>query len=122
MARWRDPTDEQVAGYRAWIGDRPPHVRAVAERFDPWTLYRLKTTGHRVTVVGFDEYEDGRVTLRINVEGRFNVVAFERQVFGIDPDDLVECDLPGPDEPVGSADMTVKEVKAGIARIERSRN
>lgn len=103
MARHIEPTPEQEAGYRAWVAERPPLVRAVAERFDPWTLYRLTTTGHRVFMVGFSEPDDdGPVTMVVAVSGLFNAVVMERTVYGIRPEDLVECDLPGPEEPVGS--------------------
>ena len=45
------------------------------------------------------------------VTGEFNIVAFERSVFGVDPKDLEECDLPGPDDHVGSLDLPVEVVK-----------
>jgi hypothetical protein len=61
----------------------------------------MKSTGQRVTVYSFGEGD--RVTLTVNVEGRFNAIAFERQVFGIDPDDLEPCDLPVAGELLGSA-------------------
>ena len=37
-------------------------------------------------------------------------------MFGIDPDDLEECELPGPDEPVGAA-LTSEQVEANIDEI-----
>lgn len=101
MARIVEPTSEQEAGYRDWVASRPPHVRTVAERFDPWSLYRLKS-GHRVTVLSFGEAKDGCVTLTVNVSGEFNLLAFERQVFGVPPDDLEPCDLPDAAEPIGA--------------------
>ena len=109
--RYVQPTPEQAQGWESWVAERPDNVREVARRFDPWTLYRLKSSGHRVTVGAFDEEEDGRVTLRVNVSGEFNFVTFERSVFGIDPNDLEECDLPGPDEPLGSTDWPIEVVK-----------
>jgi len=103
MARVMEPTAEQEAGYRAWVASRPDAVRLVAEQFDPWSLYRLKTSGHRVTVASFGEGEDGSVTLTVNVLADYNLVMFERQVFGIAPTDLEPCDLPRPDEVIGAA-------------------
>jgi hypothetical protein len=94
MAGIYDPTPEQRAAWDDWVASRPACVRRVAERFDPWSLYRLRTTGHRVTIYAFDEGEDGRVTLKVDVTSKFNRVAFERRVFGIDPDDLEPCELP----------------------------
>ena len=105
MSRYTQPTAEQLGAWQEWLALRPLHVRTIAERFDPWTLYRLSSSGHRVTVQSFDEDESGGVTLKVFVSGEFNLVAFERVVFGIDPDDLEECDLPDAGEQVGSADL-----------------
>lgn len=102
MARITDPTPEQEAGYAAWVAARPESVRVVAERFTPWDLYRMKSTGHRVTIASFGEQQDGRVTLTVSVRAEFNAIMFERNVFGIDPDDLEPCELPSPDEHVGA--------------------
>ena len=97
--RFCQPTPAQEKGYRKWVRKLPAVARALAERFDPWTLYRLKSTGSRVTIQSFAD--DG--TMTVAVTGRFNLVTFERQVFGIAPDELEECDLPPADEPVGAA-------------------
>jgi len=43
--------------------------------------------------------EDNTVT--VNVLAEFNLLMHERQVFGIDPNDLEPCELPRPDENVG---------------------
>ncbi len=122
MARFVEPTPEQERAWREWVAERPPEVRAVAEQFDPWTLYWMPSSRHRVTLRSFDETEDGRVTLRVVVSGRFNAVIFDREVFGIEPDGLVECDLPDPDELVGSLDLTDDEVRSmpGLTAKERS--
>src|SRR5262245_17271198 len=90
-------TDEHVKAWADWAEDRPAVIQALAERFKPWKLYRLLSSGHRVTVQSF--FEDG--TLTVAVLGKYNLVNFERAVFGIDPDDLVECDLPAEGEPLG---------------------
>lgn len=87
--------------WESWLAERPPEVRALAIRRPPWKLYRMKDTGRRVFVLQYDEYADGSVNLRVAVTGDYNVLAFERAVFGIEPDDLVECDLPEDDEVVG---------------------
>lgn len=97
MANHFDPTPEQMAAYAEWTASRPESVRKIAERLFPWALYRMKSTGQRVTLVSI--FEDG--TIKVEVSGRFNALVFERDVFGIDPDDLEECDLPGEDEPLG---------------------
>ena len=94
MAHLYEPTDEMKAEWAEFVASRPDVVRKVAERFNPWTLYRIGKDGHRVTLYSFGEHEDGSVTLSVNVTGEFNCVMFERRVFGIKPEDLEECDLP----------------------------
>lgn len=103
MARWMEPNAAQEAAWAAWVAERPEPVRVVAERFEPWSLYRMKEMGHRVTIECFDEPEEGPVTVKVRVSGDFNLIAFERVVFGVDPDSLEPCDLPSPDEPLGVA-------------------
>ncbi len=98
MAHWMEPTDEAKQSWSDWVASRPDSVRKVAERLNPWTLYKLKSTGQRVTVYSFSE--DGTVT--VNVTGEFNLITFDRQVFGISPNDLEECDLPSSNEATGA--------------------
>lgn len=109
MARIKEPTKKQEAGWRKWVANRPPSVRAIAQQFEPWSLYRMKSTGHRVTIASF--FEDG--TMSVHVTARFNFVFHDRCVFGIDPSDLEPCDLPGADEPVGSI-LTGTEVEGNL--------
>jgi hypothetical protein len=103
MANIYEPSNKQRALWRKFLKSRPAAVRAVAERFAPWKLYRLMRGPQRVVVVAFDELKDGSITVRVDVRAEFNFVLFERQVFGIKPEDLEECELPGPDEMLGSA-------------------
>lgn len=114
MARFYDPTPEQEAGWLAWVAERPPAVRAVAERLDPWSLYRMKSTGHCVSVHSLSEGPP--VTLTVNVTADYNLVLFERQVFGIDPADLEPCDLPSPEDVTGAA-MTRDEVTENLDEL-----
>jgi hypothetical protein len=109
VARIFEPTPEQLAGYQEWLSGCPEEVRELIRQFDPWTLYRMKSTGHRVTIISFDELEDGSLTLRVNVSSQYNRVVHERNVFGVDPADLEPCDLPGLHEPVGIIGFPKKE-------------
>jgi hypothetical protein len=111
MARFYTPTSEQEEGWKEWVSERPAAVRAVAERFDPWSLYRLKSSGHRVSVYSFSEGPP--VTLTVAVLADFNAVMFERQVFGILPDDLEPCELPAENEVVGAL-MSQEEVEENL--------
>lgn len=99
--RYFEPTQEQIDGWNTWLNDRPPNVKAVASRFAPWVLYKLKATDQRVFVTEFDEHDDGKVTCVVGVSKKYNLVLRERLVFGIDPDDLTECDLPTTGELIG---------------------
>jgi|SRR5581483_4614995 len=89
--------NEQQRVWDEWVASRPPGVRTLCEKFPPNKLYRLKSSGHRVTVYSYAE--DG--TLTVEITGQYNLIAFDRQVFGIKPEGLEECDLPAPDEPIG---------------------
>lgn len=119
MARIMEPTPEQEAGYREWVAGRPAAVRAVAERFEPWSLYRMKKTGQRVTVQSFGEAEDGRVTLTVFVSAEYNLTLFERGVFGVDPDDLEPCDVPTEGELTGAL-MSAVDVENNIDALRVS--
>lgn len=111
MARLFEPTNEEAAAWTAWVAVRPDNVRRVVERFEPWSLYRMKSTGHRVTIHSFDEHLDGRVTLKVDVTGQFNRILHDRRVFGIDPDDLEPCAWPA--DPVGAL-LSQEEVADNI--------
>lgn len=98
MAYRFEPTKAMIKGWRKWCASRPAVVRANAERFPPWELLLMKSTGKRVFTMGFNE--DG--TISVAVTGTYNLILHERQVFGISPDDLERCELPPADEPVGA--------------------
>lgn len=94
-ARWETPTDDQVAAWQAWVAERPPAVRDVAERLNPWDMYRLTTTGQRCRILSFGEVvtddgaPTGEVTVTIYAEHRDLGAVSGRQVFGIKPEELV---------------------------------
>lgn len=96
--KWFEPTADQIAEWQRWLAARPSHVRVVAERFDPWTLYRLTTTGQRVSFTGCHEgarncgeadVDPMRVTVAVHAEHPVLGEVSARNVFGIDPDSLV---------------------------------
>lgn len=98
MANYYEPTEQNIIDYQTWVAERPDGIRQIAERFFPWKLYRDKGH-HRVLVIGFaeDPSVPGGVSVKMSVLAQFNeVLTFERNVFGVDPDDLVECELPDP--------------------------
>ncbi len=109
--KW-EPSEEQKKLWREWLEVRPERVRMVAQRFDPWTVYRLVSTGQRAQFLGCDvgalncdqsacsgvcrlpsghpgdHDPEGRVTARVYVEHPGLGEISGRQVSGIDPDDL----------------------------------
>lgn len=97
MARHMEWTEQQNKDWEAWLATRPPMIVEMARKFPPHTLYKIKQTGQRVFVIAYNENN----TLRVAVTKKFNRVFMEKSVFGIKPEDLEECDLPGPDEDVG---------------------
>lgn len=107
MARTYEPTEEQISGYNEWVESRPEIIKKVARKLVPWELYQYGD--HKVVVYSF--HEDGTIT--VVVSGEYNKVLFGRRVFGVNPDELVPCELPGPDEPVGSA-LTPEEVEENM--------
>ena len=98
MGTLLDPDEATLRDWQEWLGQRPPEVRALAERLPPWNLYRMQSTGHRVTMKAYDE----NGTVRVVVSPQYNCVVFGREVFGVDPDDLEVCEVPEPSELVGS--------------------
>jgi hypothetical protein len=90
MARFTEPTADTLAAFQAKLAHAPKTIRKTAEEHDPWTLYRLKPTGQRVTIESYGE--DGTVT--VAVLAKYNPgLTFERDVFGVKPSALEPCDL-----------------------------
>ena len=106
--------NERDPMWSEWVAERPPRIRKLIEQYPPNRLYRMGD-GHRVTIESYRE--DG--TVSVAVTGEFNLVTFERHVFGVDPANLVECDLPGPDELLGALLRDRDQVDAYIASIRR---
>jgi hypothetical protein len=82
---------------RKWIKGRPQKIQEMCGRWPPNLLYR--DSGSKLRVFIYSYSENGTVT--VIVSGRYNFVCFERKVFGVDPEALEECEMPGVDEKVG---------------------
>jgi hypothetical protein len=100
-----------------WIDGRPKVIKAMIAKTPPNLLYRLKPTGQRVTIYSYSEA--GTVT--VLVSGQYNLTDYERRVFGVNPDDLEECDLPGPNEPLGVL-LNEEETEAYIRGVIAKRH
>lgn len=118
MARIHEPSKADENAWKKWLDSRSATVRAVAERFDPWSLYKMKSE-HRCTIISFGEEKDGGISLRVLITGQFNRIMFDRQVFGVSPDDLEPCDLPSPDEILGAVLTKDKDIDAFVDVLAR---
>ena len=74
-----------------WVATRPKSIQEMCVKYPPNLLYRLKSNGNKVVLFSYEENE----TVTVIISDKYNNnLAFERKVFGINPKDLVECDLP----------------------------
>lgn len=108
MAKFREIVDQK--GWRVWVESLPPVIQELCTLLPPDRLYRLKTTGLRVTLFSYGENR----TVTVEVTGKFNMVMFNRRVFGIRPEDLEECDLPAKDEMLGTILTERQDIDAYI--------
>ena len=77
--------------WQKWVKTRPLVIRELCERFPPDRLYFLTSSDHFVEIYSYSENE----TMNVLVLTKWNpFVITERNVFGIKPEDLVECDIP----------------------------
>lgn len=88
---------ELAEDWNEWVASRPPVVRKMCESHPGNLLYRMKSTKQRVFIIAYAE----NGTLRVGVSGRYNLTLFEREVFGVLPGDLEECELPAEGEKLG---------------------
>lgn len=95
-----------------WVATRPQVIQDMATKLPHNLLYRIKSTGQRVCIVSYNEGG----TVRVVVSGKYNLVPFETSVFGIYPEDLEECELPLPGEPLGVMLTAKEDIEAEIAR------
>lgn len=87
-----EPTQENIDSWGKWCEERPAQIAALAKKFPPWKIYRLKPTGHKVTIYSFEENEDSP-TLKVDITQALNPetpLICERRVFGVKPEDLEE--------------------------------
>lgn len=108
-------TEIDQEAWAAWVATRPECVQVLCERLPPDRLYRLKPTGQRVTLHSYSE--NGTVT--VDISGEYNLITFDRQVFGINPDDLEECDVPA-GELLGTLIVQDADVEAFIDEVRPS--
>jgi hypothetical protein len=94
------------AGLNEWLQDRPDCIINMVKQYPPDVLYRMKSTGQRVTIVAYAE----NGTVRVLVSGDFNAIILDREVFGVSLEDLEECDLPDSNERLGTLLKTEEEI------------
>lgn len=113
MAKLDEWTAEQAQEWADWVATRPEIVQDMCKKFPPNRLYRLSPNGNRVTIYSYSE--DG--TMTVSVTGEFNRVVFSRNVFGIKPEDLEECDLPDEGENLGDTSLEAGYTRDDVENI-----
>ena len=96
--------------FEVWLRALPESIQPLVRSHPPDRLYRMASTGQRVTIVSYSEDR----TVTVDVTGEFNLISFARRVFGVEIDDLSECERPGPAEPVGELDRELNEVFTSV--------
>ena len=117
MAKFYEFSADQQRDWDEWLASRPEKIRQLALKFPPNRLFLLKSTNQKVSPVSYNE--SGTIT--VLVSGDFNLVSFERRVFGIAPDDLEECDIPGSKETVGVLFTKDEDVKMLINELRKTK-
>lgn len=88
-------TKKQKKEWEQWLSERPENVRKVAEKIVPWKKYYLKgqeDLGNTYSVICYDEAEDGSVTLTCEKENEIVPFLGGYNVFGMDPESLIEVE------------------------------
>lgn len=101
MARWFEPTEEQVAGWKRWTASRPEAARAVLACIEPWELYLQPSTGLILTFHGLKtEAAENTFTVFTNIIGHIEH-EFSSPYFGApvaDPGELEPYEPASPEE------------------------
>lgn len=96
--------DVDQTEFDAWLSTRPESIQKLAKKIPPGRLYRMDNQ----RVFPYSYNEDG--TLTVIVSGEYNAIVFERSVFGVKPESLVECDLPEEGEALGTMLTDSKDI------------
>ena len=90
-------TPEQEREWNEWLDERPPMIRAAAEKFPPWHLYKLTPTGQLARIMSYAEPAavDAKVTVTIHAWYDWHPPGLPGlNVFGVDPEDLEIVETP----------------------------
>lgn len=60
-------TDEQRAGWDEWVASRPERVRTLIEQLPPWQYWKIKDTGHKCSILSYDEPVDPAAPVTVKV-------------------------------------------------------
>ncbi len=104
--------------FQDWKATRPQVIQEMLDHWPPDRLYRMTSTSQRCTIYSY--CEDGTVT--VSVTGEYNLVTFARNVFGIDPQNLTECDLPAPEEVTGALLTTEEQIECHLKAFRARRD
>ncbi len=93
-------TTEQIQEWDEWLKDRPQIIKDMATKLPPNKLYRNKITGQIGVLVSYAENGTVRASFPNDLNFQMSTPG-GRQVFGLLPDDLEECEYPEAEKIVG---------------------
>jgi hypothetical protein len=113
MARFMDPTPEEESNWAEAFSEFPDHIRQLA---DPWSLYRIKSTGELVIHHAIGEHPDGELTIGvIYVDPDKTCKLWGRDV---PVDDLEPCEPSGTDEEIEGIVTAIDRGQRRISGID----
>ena len=83
-----DDTLENRAAWQEWLKTRPPKVKKVAEKLDPFQKFKVKTTGQIGRIVGFSESGNKVFVRMVALSGPPRPIPYPFEVFGMSADDF----------------------------------
>lgn len=105
--RWLQPTFEDRADWLRYLTTLPAAVLAVVDRFEPWNMYRRRSTGQRCAVLGVSTTP---TRVRVYAEDPQHGSLSGDWLDDVDPADLVPWDG-AIHPPEGSAEASQPEVE-----------
>jgi hypothetical protein len=96
MAKWINLSEQQKQVWGEWLTTRPQVIQDMASKYNlhPELVYRIRGGNDRCTIHSLSE--NGTITVEISAEHNKDnpIFLFDRCVFGVDPETLIEVDYP----------------------------
>ena len=85
MTKHIEWTDQQKIEWDSWVSGRPECVQKMCKSHPPDNIYKMKSTGHIVTLVSYFEDDTVKVSITNDIVKQ---TFMERYVFDVNLDDL----------------------------------